>query len=99
MKLAQNQVYQQGESYIRIVRLERLAVQYKTLPRLLTRDGEHHDVSKKAFCRLIKGARLLTHDEVREIWLEEGAAMTPRIPDTATPESGPADGAPPPAPG
>lgn len=77
MKLAQNQVYRQGAEYLRVVQLERLVVQYKAVTNLLTRGGQHHHVSKKEFCRLIKGATLLTQDEVREIWLQEGAAMTP----------------------
>ena len=69
MKLAQNQVYKQGEVYLRIVHLERLEVQFKTIKNLLTGEGAHSHVSKKEFCRLIKGARLLTQDEVKEIWL------------------------------
>jgi hypothetical protein len=82
MKLAQNQVWKQGEEYLRIVELERLEVQYKTVTNLLTREGEHHRVSKKEFCRLIKGAELLTQDQVRDIWLEEGEITRPH----ATPE-------------
>ncbi len=69
MKLAQNQVYRQGDEYLRIVELDRREVQYKAVKNLLTREGSHHRVSKKEFCRLIKGATLLTQAEVREIWL------------------------------
>jgi len=79
MKLAQNQVYRQGSKYLRIVQLERLTVQYKAVTNLLSREGEHHHVSKKEFCRLIKGAFLLTQAQVREIWLEEGAAIVPEL--------------------
>lgn len=82
MKLAQNQVYKQGDTYLRIVHLERLKVQYKAVTNLLTRDGEHHHVSKKEFCRLIKDARQLTQAEVRNIWLEEGAALVPVSPES-----------------
>ena len=85
MKLAQNQVYKQGDKYLRIVELKRLKVQYKAVTNLLTREGEHHHVSKKEFCRLIKNATLLTQSEVREIWLEEGAAMVPQVPATENP--------------
>lgn len=70
VRLAQNQVWQQGEEYLRIVHLERLEVQYKAVTNLLTRDGQHYHVSKKEFCRLIKGARVLTQAEVHKIWLE-----------------------------
>lgn len=75
MRLAQNQVYRLGEQYVRIVQLERSEVQYKLVTSLLTRTGDHHRVSKKEFCRLIKGASLLTQAEVREIWLKEGAGI------------------------
>ncbi len=64
MKLLQNQVYKHGDEYLRIVRLERLAVEYKTLRDLLTKDGTHHVVSKKEFCRLIKTATLLNGSEL-----------------------------------
>ena len=79
MKLAQNQVWQQGDEYLRIVELDRREVQYKAVKNLLTREGTHHRVSKKEFCRLIKGATLLTHAEVREIW------QTSPFTDEATP--------------
>ena len=69
MKLAQNQVYKKGEEYLRVVHLERLEVRYKAISNLLTGEGTHHHVSKKEFCRLIKGALLLTQAEVKEIWL------------------------------
>jgi hypothetical protein len=70
VKLAQNQVWKQGDEYLRVVHLERLEVRYKTVTNLLTREGPHHHVSKKEFCHLIKGATLLTQAEVRAIWLE-----------------------------
>ena len=70
MKLAQNQVYRKDGDYIRIVELDRREVQYKSVANLLTREGTHHRVSKKEFCRLLNGATLLTQEEVRAIWLE-----------------------------
>ena len=69
IKLAQNQVYRRGDDYLRIVELDRREVQYKAVSNLLTREGTHHRVSKKEFCRLIKGAPMLAQEEVREIWL------------------------------
>jgi len=69
MKLAQNQVWKQGDEYLRIVHLERLEVRYKAITNLLTGEGLHQHVSKKEFCRLIKGATLLTQSQVRETWL------------------------------
>ncbi len=56
MILAQNQLWQQGEKLFRIVQLERLSVEYKELDMKDPEIGTHHQVSKKEFCRLIKGA-------------------------------------------
>jgi hypothetical protein len=59
MKLCQGQVWKQGKEYIRIVRLERLEVEYKSLASLASKAGTKHVTSKKDFCRLLKQARLL----------------------------------------
>lgn len=65
MKLQQGQTWQTanpdrpGMAFVRIVKLERLAVEYKSMSRPDTKNGRHHHVSKKEFCRLIKGATLL----------------------------------------
>jgi len=59
MKLSQGQVWKQGKQYIRIVRLERLEVEYKSLASLASKEGTKHVTSKKDFCRLLKQARLL----------------------------------------
>jgi hypothetical protein len=69
MRLFQNQVYQKGEEFFRVVRVERLKVRYKPVGPLMAGEGEHVEVSKKEFCRLIKGATLLSHEEVEAIWL------------------------------
>lgn len=73
MKLQQNQVWQVGDEYLRIVHLERLEVEYKRVPDLGALKGEHHHVSKKAFCRLIKEGRLLTQSEI-----DTAAGRSPR---------------------
>jgi hypothetical protein len=59
MKLEQGQVWKQGKAYIRIVRLERLEVEYKSMTSLNTREGRKLVTSKKDFCRLLKQSRLL----------------------------------------
>jgi hypothetical protein len=59
MKLQQGQVWRLDQHFIRIVALERLAVDYKLQTDLTSRDGEHVRSTKKAFCRLIKNAVLL----------------------------------------
>ena len=60
MRLQQGQVWKQGEKYVRIVSLDKRAVEYKILNDLKTRDGTHHTISKKDFCRLVKEAILLS---------------------------------------
>ena len=60
LKLQQGQVWNQGDEFIRIVRLARLEVGYKVMKNLKTGEGTHHHASKKDFCRLIKSAILLT---------------------------------------
>lgn len=67
MKLQQGQVWQLGEQFLRIVHLERLEVEYKAITDLPTKEGEHHHVSKKEFCRLIKQATLLTPEQVKKL--------------------------------
>ncbi|MEI6493273.1 MAG: hypothetical protein WCO94_12050 [Verrucomicrobiota bacterium] len=64
-KLQQDQVWKTKTGFIRIIHLERLSVAYKVLQDMGTRDGTHHEVSKKEFTRLIKSAALLTPEEVR----------------------------------
>jgi hypothetical protein len=64
MKLQQSQIWKQNDKYFRIVRLERLAVEYKAMHSPNTKKGTHHHVSKKEFCRLLKGASLLTDVEI-----------------------------------
>ena len=74
MKLQQGQVWKQGKDYIRIVRLERLEVEYKILPSLASKEGTRHVTSKKDFCRLLKQARLL---EVKKPEKVEGDETQP----------------------
>jgi hypothetical protein len=64
MKLKQSQVWKKGDEYLRIVRLERLVVDYKQMPSPNGNQGTHHQVSKKEFCRFIKDAVLLSDQEV-----------------------------------
>jgi hypothetical protein len=59
MKLCQGQVWKKDGQYLRIVKLERLAVEYKVMVSLTTREGTAQTTSKKDFCRLLKGACLL----------------------------------------
>jgi hypothetical protein len=59
MKLRQGQLWDVGDQYIRIVILERLAVEYKVMTDMETHEGTHHRATKKEFCALVKKARLV----------------------------------------
>ena len=58
MHLEQGQVWKKGESYLRIVTWERMAIEYKEMANLESKEGTLHRVTKKEFCRLLKGATL-----------------------------------------
>jgi len=58
-QLAQNQLWKQGDRYFRIVIWERLAIRYKETDSPEAEEGTVHDVTKKEFCKLIKGAELV----------------------------------------
>ena len=64
MKLQQSQIWKQGDQFFRIVRVERLAVEYKAMRSANTKKGTHQRATKKEFCRLLKGATLLTDQEI-----------------------------------
>lgn len=65
MKLCQGQLWKQEGEYIRIVRLERLEVEYKSMPALESREGTIHVATKKNFCRLIRKAVLVDRAEIQ----------------------------------
>jgi hypothetical protein len=63
MKLAQGQIWQVEERFLRIVAWERLAIGYKEISHPEAKEGERHQVTKKEFCRLIKGGSLWQAEE------------------------------------
>jgi hypothetical protein len=65
LKLEQNQTWKTGNVYVRIVELRRLEVKFKEVLDLSSRDGSHHTVSKKEFCRLLKGATLVDPEDAK----------------------------------
>lgn len=60
MKLEQGQVWKQGDEFFRIVKWSRTTIVYKVMMDLVEKKGTVHEASKKEFCRLIKGATLVT---------------------------------------
>ncbi|WP_411827200.1 hypothetical protein [Luteolibacter sp. AS25] len=57
--LKQNQLWKKDDKYYRIVVWERLGIRYKEMDTPDAEEGEIHDLTKKDFCRLIKGAELI----------------------------------------
>jgi hypothetical protein len=58
LKLQQGQLWKLTDGFVRIVELHRLEVKYKAMQDPALPDGTHHHVTKKEFCRLIKGGTL-----------------------------------------
>jgi hypothetical protein len=67
MKLQEGQVWKLDQQYVRIVHLERLVVDFKTVQNLKTKWGTHHHATKKEFCRLLKNAVLLSPAEIQSL--------------------------------
>ena len=63
MKLEQGQMWRHEGTFIRLVKLERLAVLYKAINDMETGAGTHHRVTKKEFCRLIKPLPIFKPEE------------------------------------
>ena len=59
MKLRQGEVWQREGEFLRVIRVERLAVEYKAMKSLAAKTGTLHKVTKKEFCRLLKSAEWL----------------------------------------
>lgn len=59
MKLEQGQIWRKGDDHYRIVTWARMSIEYKHLKDPASREGTLHTVTKKEFCRLLKGAALV----------------------------------------
>lgn len=86
LKLRQGQVWKHGSEFIRIVRLQRLEVGYKSFLHLDKPDaGQHHITSKKDFCRLLKSATLLAPKKVVAPKAAAPSSAVPSSPPSAVP--------------
>ena len=81
MKLEQGQIWKQGEDYYRIVEWARLSIKYKLMKDPVTKVGTMHDVTKKEFCRLIKGAQLLGPNGLESAKVEDEDDLNPSAPE------------------
>jgi hypothetical protein len=59
MRIYQDEVYRKGEKYIRILRLDRYEVEFKTTTAGPKGEGPVTVATKKEFCRLLKGMELV----------------------------------------
>ena len=59
MRIYQDEVYQKGEKFIRIVRLDRYEVEFKTMTGDPKGEGGVAVLAKKEFCRSLKGMSLV----------------------------------------
>ena len=62
MKLQQGQIWQKGNNYYRITEWSRMIIQYNHTHDPNLKEGEVIEISKKEFCRLIKGGTLVDPD-------------------------------------
>ena len=83
MKLQQGQTWKNGAEFIRIVHLERLEVDYKTMTSLKSAEGRHVRTSKKDFCRLLKTATLLPAKPARTVPIAGPLVPSPPLPPPA----------------
>ncbi len=63
MRLYQDQVYQKGDRFLRITRLDRYEVEYKSTTDDPKGPGELAVLPKKEFCRLLKGMVLVVPEK------------------------------------
>jgi hypothetical protein len=63
MRLFQDQIYQKGDQFIRIARLDRYEVEYKATTGSVKAEGHLTVAPKKEFCRLLKGMKLVVAEK------------------------------------
>ncbi|MES2660533.1 MAG: hypothetical protein V4689_18045 [Verrucomicrobiota bacterium] len=59
MRLFQDQIYRKGDQHIRIIRLDRYEVEFKTTQGDPKGEGTVQVFKKKEFCRLLKNMTLV----------------------------------------
>lgn len=82
MKLEQGQIWQRGEVYFRIVEWARLSIEYKVMKDPVSKLGTLHKVTKKEFCRLLKGAVLLKPEDLPAAETEAAPLEISHAPET-----------------
>jgi hypothetical protein len=92
LKLEQGQIWKEADTYLRIVKWSREAIDYKAFTDLVARDGAVVGVTKKEFCRLIKGGELMTPENLTIATAAAAAAKNALPLDAASPPAdSPAD--------
>jgi len=83
LKLEQGQIWGQNQTYWRIVKWSRQAIEYKLCDATGSCNGDLIAVSKKEFCKLIKAAELMTKEKLAaDLAMEVGD--TPPLQPTVT---------------
>ncbi len=59
MRIFQDQIYQKGDRFVRVVRLDRYEVEFKTTQGSPKGEGMQQVFTKKEFCRHLKGMTLV----------------------------------------
>jgi hypothetical protein len=85
LKLEQGQIWGQNQTYWRIVKWSRQAIEYKLCDASGSCNGDLIAVSKKAFCNLIKGAELMTKEKLAAEQALEGIEMMSQHPAETDP--------------
>lgn len=70
MTLEQGQLWKKGDDYIRITQWARLSIEYKLMKDPATKEGTLHHLSKKEFCRFLKGATLVVPPSAADSLIE-----------------------------
>ncbi len=63
MRIYQDEIYQKGDRFIRIMRLDRYEVEFRTTQGDPKGEGPEQVYKKKEFCRLLKGMTLVTPEK------------------------------------
>jgi len=74
MKLEQGQIWKKDDEYLRIVEWARLSIEYKRMKNPATKEGTLHKVTKKEFCRLLKGAELMKPEKTADEEITDAGA-------------------------
>lgn len=89
MTLEQGQLWKKGADYIRITQWARLSIEYKLMKDPETKEGTLHQLTKKEFCRFLKGAVLVKPEVTANTAPDNTTDAQISVPETTAPDSVP----------